>query len=617
MIGIALSVGASGALISQTGASAAISEPTVPAPAEAFSSDSKSETATESSAQPQQSVVGYHTIESGESLWQIAQRYQVGLQDLKSANALPPETSIRVGQVLKVPGDADGLQSASLQNTSESAPANPLIAMASAENVSSQATLAEPSAEQVLSRRLEGESTLVAQAVAPSSRADSPSAASLISQSEGFRQDAEGLRAEGLQTEGSRSSVELAEASVASDLEENENAVAAPTSVAAAITPEPPVSRYQVRAGDTINSIAAALGTTPAELVRTNRIANPNVIFVGSTLVVPTPETSSPKRAQTPDEANAHQSRTADEQLAYLRGTAVRPDAARMLEDLREAAPTEALSIGGEQVTQQDVLSTDAESEGVDPYVANLLEEVQAIRSGSVQSVEVASAEAPSAEVEANRSLLARARDNARTGLSQQSVNAVSPARSGVQADSQVTASAQADSELLAAAPLSPDAYIPARRSAAGQVVSPDMPLLPSSDEYLPEAPESFNGFIWPAQGTVTSGYGWRWGRMHRGVDIGGPVGTPIVAAGAGVVENAGWNSGGFGNLVEIRHPNGSMTRYAHNSSITVSAGQTVRQGEQIALMGSTGYSTGPHLHFEVHENGSAVNPVAYLPSDR
>ena len=142
------------------------------------------------------------------------------------------------------------------------------------------------------------------------------------------------------------------------------------------------------------------------------------------------------------------------------------------------------------------------------------------------------------------------------------------------------------------------------------------MPILPEAGEFLPEAPEYFDGYIWPTRGTLTSGYGWRWGRMHRGVDVAGPVGTPIVAAAMGVVERAGWNSGGYGNLVEIRHPDGSLTLYAHNNRLNVSAGQTVRQGQQIAEMGSTGYSTGPHLHFELHLSGQgAVNPVAYLPN--
>mgnify|MGYP001791052850 FL=1 len=172
------------------------------------------------------------------------------------------------------------------------------------------------------------------------------------------------------------------------------------------------------------------------------------------------------------------------------------------------------------------------------------------------------------------------------------------------------------DETLLAAAPLAPEAYIPAPRSNVGQVVSPDMPILPSSENYLPDAPDYFNGYVWPARGTFTSGYGPRWGRMHRGVDIAAPVGTPIVAAAPGVVERSGWNSGGYGNLVDIRHPDGSMTRYAHNSRLLVRPGQRVSQGEQIAEMGSTGYSTGPHLHFEIHvAGGGTVNPMAHLPS--
>jgi murein DD-endopeptidase MepM/ murein hydrolase activator NlpD len=102
---------------------------------------------------------------------------------------------------------------------------------------------------------------------------------------------------------------------------------------------------------------------------------------------------------------------------------------------------------------------------------------------------------------------------------------------------------------------------------------------------------------------------------MHRGIDIAAPVGTPIFAAAAGVVISAGWNSGGYGYLVKIQHSDGSVTLYAHNNRIVVREGQTVAQGQQIADMGSTGYSTGPHSHFEVHRPGQgAVNPTAYLP---
>nr|WP_263013042.1 M23 family metallopeptidase [Ancylothrix sp. D3o] len=101
---------------------------------------------------------------------------------------------------------------------------------------------------------------------------------------------------------------------------------------------------------------------------------------------------------------------------------------------------------------------------------------------------------------------------------------------------------------------------------------------------------------------------------MHAGIDIAGPIGTPIVAAGGGIVTFAGWDEGGYGNLVEIQHPDGSITRYAHNNRILVREGQQVEGGQQIAEMGSTGNSTGPHLHFEIHPQGKgAENPLAYL----
>ena len=112
----------------------------------------------------------------------------------------------------------------------------------------------------------------------------------------------------------------------------------------------------------------------------------------------------------------------------------------------------------------------------------------------------------------------------------------------------------------------------------------------------------------------MTSGYGWRWGRMHRGIDIANSVGTPVVAAADGTVISSGWNDVGYGYLVEVRHRDGSISRYAHNSRLLVSKGQEVAQGQPLAQMGSTGRSTGPHLHFEIVVPGSgAVNPIALL----
>jgi murein DD-endopeptidase MepM/ murein hydrolase activator NlpD len=122
----------------------------------------------------------------------------------------------------------------------------------------------------------------------------------------------------------------------------------------------------------------------------------------------------------------------------------------------------------------------------------------------------------------------------------------------------------------------------------------------------------SSSGLVWPVGGAVTSPFGWRWGRMHEGIDIGVGFGTPIQAAGPGTVIYCGWE-GGYGNLVVIDHGGGLATAYAHQSSIAVSCGQQVAQGQTIGYVGSTGHSTGPHLHFEVRINGSPVDPLGYL----
>ena len=102
---------------------------------------------------------------------------------------------------------------------------------------------------------------------------------------------------------------------------------------------------------------------------------------------------------------------------------------------------------------------------------------------------------------------------------------------------------------------------------------------------------------------------------MHAGIDLSGPVGTPIYATADGIVSDAGWNSGGYGNLVKIDHGRGIETRYGHLSKIVVRAGQRVKRGELIGRMGSTGRSTGSHLHYEVRIDGRAVNPIPFMKS--
>jgi murein DD-endopeptidase MepM/ murein hydrolase activator NlpD len=120
-------------------------------------------------------------------------------------------------------------------------------------------------------------------------------------------------------------------------------------------------------------------------------------------------------------------------------------------------------------------------------------------------------------------------------------------------------------------------------------------------------------GLVWPVRGTVTSGFGQRWGRLHAGIDIGARTGVPIRASKAGEVIFAGSMSG-YGNCVIINHGGGLTTLYAHQSRIGTSDGANVGQGEVIGYVGSTGHSTGPHLHFETRVSGSPQNPMRFLP---
>lgn len=119
--------------------------------------------------------------------------------------------------------------------------------------------------------------------------------------------------------------------------------------------------------------------------------------------------------------------------------------------------------------------------------------------------------------------------------------------------------------------------------------------------------------FAMPTSGTLTSPFGARWGRMHSGIDLGAAVGTPIYASDNGIVTEAQFKNNGYGNFISIDHGNGFVTCYAHCSEIYVSPGDVVAKGDLIAAVGSTGRSTGPHLHFEVRAGGEAQDPLGYL----
>ncbi|MEH2363108.1 M23 family metallopeptidase [Nostoc sp.] len=134
-----------------------------------------------------------------------------------------------------------------------------------------------------------------------------------------------------------------------------------------------------------------------------------------------------------------------------------------------------------------------------------------------------------------------------------------------------------------------------------------------ANDSQIWQTPIPASNLIWPTQGFISQGFR---KYQHEGIDIAGAAGTPIVAAASGIVVKAGWDDWGLGNAITIKHLDGSLTVYGHNRRLLVSKGQQVIQGQIIAEMGSTGNSTAPHLHFEVHPNGLiAVDPLRLLTS--
>jgi murein DD-endopeptidase MepM/ murein hydrolase activator NlpD len=203
-------------------------------------------------------------------------------------------------------------------------------------------------------------------------------------------------------------------------------------------------------------------------------------------------------------------------------------------------------------------------------------------------------AEAAVAEIEAQRRALA----DARAGIESRQADLASARNAKRGSLSNVRESEKELEEDLAA-----------QEAASAQVQA----QLQGSGGHAPAGPiRQGSHFIWPVNGPVVSPFGMRWGRLHAGIDIAVPSGTPIRAAGSGTVAIAGW-VGGYGNYTCINHGGGIATCYGHQSSIGVSVGQSVKQGQVIGTVGCTGHCFGPHVHFEVRINGQPVDPMGYL----
>lgn len=422
------------------------------------------------------------------------------------------------------------------------------------------------------------------------------------------------------------------------------------TTVAAATASSPAVEQpatvssevlaHQVAQGETISSIARTYQISSASLVAVNRLSNPDFIRAGQTLQVPTEATSNQSKLQegstlapaavpstvvpatggsvaisvptVPSSStvldntvgSVFSSEVIDATSSATRAETV-PPTATVAPKLIPEAPASTVTL-----PTTDAPAAQADSARSNAYVARLMSDFNTLgdrpSSPAQPAVAATPAIAPVTPSQVNPEL--------RPAQAVESAAVRSPAMERQSQRSAVSGGSGGAPQVVAVAPLGSESYEPLLQPVTGRLVSPDLPPLPGADTFLPNG-NTVNGFIWPARGILTSGYGWRWGRMHRGIDVAGPVGTPIHAAADGVVQFSGWNSGGYGNMVEVRHADGSMTRYAHNSRNLVQVGQRVQQGQQIAEMGSTGYSTGPHVHFEVHlPNQGTVNPVAMLP---
>lgn len=380
---------------------------------------------------------------------------------------------------------------------------------------------------------------------------------------------------------------------------------------------------HTVRSGETLYAIARRYGVAGQDLIAANRIENPNIIKVDQQLVIPSAQTLANRSDFVALVPQPEANRGSSEFIALLPQPEVNEAIATEPETIASAPSLSTVPTRNERGDEL-VLSFDVTAEAA---VNQLKADIAQMRREYQEQRASASPKTPVVEFTLNTTSVASAPTMVRR--QEPETVAVNPEWKGTEAlrstpaIEETTTAAVEESVILPDTPQQLAAasqqdimnYNSLLRLSVGEEVSPQLPPLANPDDYLP-GNSSFNGYIWPAKGVLTSGFGRRWGRMHQGIDIAAPVGTPIFAAASGEVVSAGWNSGGYGNLVKIKHSDDSVTLYAHNSRIMVRKGQQVKQGQQIAAMGSTGFSTGPHLHFEVHKSGKgAQNPIAFLPS--
>lgn len=592
---------------------------------------------------------GQHIVREGDTLWSIARQYQISDATLVELNGLSSDNVLKIGQVLTIPHSSKALKEIQdFQETeslaSELAGRN--LAQLQVQNValSSSESRSRQHSDIQNSQFSEAETALREEAVAQLRRRREQLRASLIS-----------IRSEDLTTppsveevESSKSSAEIVRA-LSSESDRSRNWIDSLEGISPSTDGNSSYITYEIQRGDTLAAIAREHNVLLSEIVEANSISNPNRVFVGQTLRIPS-QAASPAQADvsSPEVDGATTLQVTPEVLvgalpstrfgttSSLPGFRSAPsvplpvpeqtelsvevdDASDSYSDF-EAMESEVTESQSENLTDSSIAEEATPQSESDTYVEELIQDIEEISETEQSVMRQELLEELDQISQENSDLVAYRPDG--SYIDEQ--GAINPEFNAefIQTDESEQAGLpipqstdiSADNTLIAVAPLGAENYSSPAQPATGRVVSPDLPPLPGAENFVPSSEATFDGYLWPARGVLTSGYGWRWGRMHQGIDIAAPVGTPIYAAAPGVVEFSGWNSGGYGNMVDIRHPDGSKTRYAHNSRNLVRVGQRVAQGHQIAEMGSTGYSTGPHVHFEIHiADRGAINPIALL----
>ncbi|MDX2232796.1 MAG: peptidoglycan DD-metalloendopeptidase family protein [Leptolyngbyaceae cyanobacterium bins.349] len=628
MIGLAVSVGAYGLPIPHQGDQAIAAEPTpvdpttsnVPPSFETAAVLSTEDVDSASTSPQSASSPIRHTVQEGQTLWDVARFYGTDASILASANGLSLNSVLRVGQVLTVPVDTRVAQ-ATTASSSSMMPGyyGPVSnwktssqVVATAPQVDAALKTSQDEAVETLKQKQDTLRSGLAQLTANASQVSKAVEQPTIANAQvPLTSPALGVTAS-----------EPAPSANSPTPVEDGQAVAfrSPNQFSGSNTQSLSTVTHRVAPGDTLSTIARAHGVTVKQMLEVNRIGDPNYIFVGQTLIIPGQPAASLTTgkfesaiAAVPSKAVADVPVVRISQTAELSPSAGTSNSkvAAVVPFTAAPQPTEATDSSSRMLQYNHVESLKLE-------IDRLREKHQAQtgRLGMKAPTEAQVAVVPARPAGSPAAVTEPVNpefnpDRYATRL-REIRDRIRPA-STTQATPGTTVVRTQNAQLVAAAPLGSESYDPIK-SRLGRTVSPELPSLGTGSEFLPSAPGQMNGMIWPTKGVLTSGYGWRWGRMHKGIDIAGPIGTPIVAAAEGRITYAGWNSGGYGYLVEIQHPDGSLTLYAHNNRILVQVGQEVDQGQQIAEMGSTGYSTGPHLHFEVHPTGrGAVNPMPFL----